>query len=192
MAQSQDLRDVGQRVEKILAELGAAEPGVAEQAEELVRLLVELYGAGFERVLQIAGEADPVLVQRLSDDQLVSSLLVLHGIHPVPVEERVERSLASVRRGLGLNAGGLSLLGIDDEGVLHVRFEGSCSGCGSSLGAATAAVEEAIEQWAPELTGVQVEAVEKKVESAVPVSIGPRRRPGGTAVSPDSSEKQTA
>lgn len=179
MAASQDLRDVGQRVEKLLAELGAADPGVAGQAEELVRLLVELYGTGLERVLTITGSTEPSMVKKLADDQLLSSLFVLHGIHPVPVEERVESSLASVRRGLGLNAGGLSVLGIDDDGVLHVRFEGTCGGCGSSLVAAKTAVEEAIEQWAPELTGVLVEeAGAKPAETAaVSVSIGPRRRP---------------
>jgi Fe-S cluster biogenesis protein NfuA len=180
MSQDQDLRDVGQRVEKLLGGIQAADPGVAEQAEEVVRLLIELYGAGLERMLEIAGEADPALVGRLGEDQLVASLLVLHGIHPVPIEERIERSLTTVRRGLGLNAGGLTVLGIDGDDMLHVQFQGSCGSCGSSVAAAKTAVEEAIEQWAPELNGVVVEEAPKTVElieTVVPVSIGPRRNP---------------
>lgn len=162
MASARGPRDVGERIEALLDELTARDPGVRGATEELVRLLAEMYGAGWERavvILREAGPAGTALLDQLAADGLVSSLLALHGLHPLGVEERVNRALDDVRPYLGSHAGGVTLLGVDDAGVVRLRLEGSCDGCPSSLQTVRNAVESAVADAAPEVTAVEVEGV---------------------------------
>ena len=51
----QNLRAVGDRIESLLDELrAAADPRSYELAEELLRLVTELYGAGLSRLVELA------------------------------------------------------------------------------------------------------------------------------------------
>ena len=153
--EARDLRAVGERIEELLGRIRAAgDPATAEVAEEVVRLVVELYGAGLERTVELAG---PEVTQRLAEDELVASLLVLHGLHPKDTETRVVEALGQVRPYLGSHAGGVELLGVDPEGVVHLRLEGSCDGCPSSTQTVRLAIERAVEEAAPEVTRVEVE-----------------------------------
>ena len=89
---AQDLHEVGVRVEELLAELtSVTDPAIHQRAEALVSLLVEFYGAGLERILALVARepSGDLIVRRLAQDDLLASLFVLHGIHPVPVEDRV-------------------------------------------------------------------------------------------------------
>lgn len=162
MPQVRNTREVGARVERLLGDLSTtADPVVAEKAEELARSLVELYGAGLERMVEIVAErpggADTVAA--FADDVFVASLLVLHDLHPVPVTDRVQRALDGVRPYLGSHAGGVDFLGIDEHGVARLALQGSCDGCPSSLVTVKLAIERAIIEAAPELTGIEVEGV---------------------------------
>jgi Fe-S cluster biogenesis protein NfuA len=153
--EARDLRVVGERIEELLGRIrSVGDPATAETAEEVVRLVVELYGAGLERTVERAG---PEVTARLVEDELVASLLVLHGLHPKDTETRVVEALDGVRPYLGSHAGGVELLGIDPEGVVHLRLEGSCDGCPSSTQTVKLAIERAIEEAAPEVTRVEVE-----------------------------------
>jgi len=160
--QARDLRAVGSRIEELLGRLRAAgDPGTADTAEEVVRLVVELYGAGLERTVELAG---PEVLERLVEDELVASLLVLHGLHPKDTRTRVVEALDQVRPYLGSHAGGVELLGVDPEGVVHLRLEGSCDGCPSSTMTVKLAIERAIEEAAPEVTRVEVENLTRERE----------------------------
>jgi Fe-S cluster biogenesis protein NfuA/nitrite reductase/ring-hydroxylating ferredoxin subunit len=153
---------VGDRIEALVLELGALEgPRAREHAEELVRLLMEFYGAGLARVLELADEARAEgLLERLAADPLVASLLVLHGLHPEDAETRIGRALEGVRPYLGSHGGGVQFLGVVD-GVARLRLEGSCDGCPSSLVTVKLAIERAIEEAAPEVVRVEVEGVKE-------------------------------
>jgi Fe-S cluster biogenesis protein NfuA len=160
--QARDLRAVGTRIEELLGRLrDRGDPTTAETAEELVRLVVEFYGAGLERVVELAGED---VLERLVKDELVASLLVLHDLHPKDTETRVLEALDQVRPYLGSHAGGVELLGVDPEGVVHLRLEGSCDGCPSSTMTVKLAIERAIEEAAPEVTRVEVENLTRERE----------------------------
>jgi Fe-S cluster biogenesis protein NfuA len=171
MAGARTPRDVGERIETLLDELAARDPAVAGATEDLVRLLAEMYGAGWERavtILRDAGPAGTALLDQLAADGLVSSLLALHGLHPLRVEERVNRALDEVRPYLGSHAGGVTLVGVDGDGVVRLRLEGSCDGCPSSLQTVRTAVEGAVADAAPEVTGVEVEGVVPEQGSSTP------------------------
>jgi Fe-S cluster biogenesis protein NfuA/nitrite reductase/ring-hydroxylating ferredoxin subunit len=162
VAETRDLRAVGDRVEGLLGELRSlADPAVTDKAEEVVRLLVELYGAAIERVLELLVDepGGQERIERLTEDPLVASLLVLHGLHPLATEERVHRALESVRPYLGSHAGGVEFLGVDASGVAQLKLEGSCEGCASSTVTVKLAIEKAINDAAPELAGIHVEGV---------------------------------
>jgi Fe-S cluster biogenesis protein NfuA/nitrite reductase/ring-hydroxylating ferredoxin subunit len=172
MSEGQDLRAVGSRIEELLGQIRASDPGTAEVAEEVVRLVVELYGAGLERTVELAG---PAAMDRLVEDELVASLLVLHGLHPKDTQTRVVEALDQVRPYLGSHAGGVELLGVDPEGVVHLRLEGSCDGCPSSTMTVKLAIERAIEEAAPEVTAVEVENLTREKEPQL-LQIQPLRR----------------
>ena len=131
-----------------------------ERAEELVRLVADLYGAGLERILTIlheAGRLDDDMLAALAADDLVSSLLLVHDLHPYDVTTRVEQALDGVRPYLGSHGGDVELLEVSDDGVVRLRLLGSCDGCASSSVTLKLAVEGAIEAAAPEVVSIEVE-----------------------------------
>ncbi|WP_240506360.1 NifU family protein [Thermoactinospora rubra] len=156
-----DAAAAGERVERLLAELGALSDRAArEKAEELVRVLVELYGAALERVMEIVTEAGQAeTLARLAGDDLVSSLLVVHDLHPLSTEERVRAALENVRPYLGSHAGDVELVSVEDSGVVRLRLAGTCHGCPSSRVTVTTAIERAIARAAPEVDRVEVDGV---------------------------------
>ena len=180
MAAASDARAVGQRVEALLAELRTrAGPQAGDVAEELVGCLVELYGSGLTTIVATLGadpEAGPRLLAALAGDPLVESLLLVHDLHPLDADTRIERALERVRAQLGSHAGVIEYLGIDDQGVAGLRLTASGHGCGSSSSTARQAVEDAIADAAPEVAGVQVEEVVAPPE--VPL-LQIMRRPAG-------------
>jgi len=150
----------GERIELLLEASSANGPVARERAEELVRLVVELYGAGLERVLDIAHDAGVLgddLLAALAGDELVSSLLLVHGLHPYGVEERVERALDGVRPYLGSHGGDVRLLEVTGDGVVRLQLLGSCDGCASSSVTLELAVTDAIQAAAPEIIRIDVE-----------------------------------
>jgi Fe-S cluster biogenesis protein NfuA/nitrite reductase/ring-hydroxylating ferredoxin subunit len=151
-----DIQAVGERVEAMLAEFASAsDPASAARAEELVGLLVDFYGAGLARIMELLDEqaAAPLLA-----DKAVAGLLVLHDLHPQTTEERVLAALDRVRPYLGSHAGGVEYLGLDD-GTVRLRLAGSCDGCPSSALTVKMAIEKGIEDVAPEVTKVEVEGM---------------------------------
>jgi Fe-S cluster biogenesis protein NfuA len=163
MAEAYDVQAAGDRVEALLTRLGGrGDAAVAAAAEELVRTLVELYGAGLDRVMEIVTETGSAeTLHRLTTDDLVSGLLIVHDLHPLSTAERVRMALDGVRPYLGLHDGGVELLGVEPSGVVRLRLTGTCDGCASSQVTITDAIERAITAAAPETTGVQVETEEK-------------------------------
>ena len=89
----------------------------------------------------------------------MESLLLLHDLHPLDVDARIQRALDQVRPYLGSHAGGVQYLGVTGEGVARLRLEGSCHGCPSSTVTVQLAIKGAVEDAAPEVTEVVVEGV---------------------------------
>ena len=169
------LRATGERIDTLLDASGAGGVVARERAEELVRLVADLYGAGMERILDIvyeAGGLDEEVLASLAADDLVASLLLVHGLHPYDVGQRVEQALEGVRPYLGSHGGDVELLGVSDDGVVRLRLLGSCDGCPSSSVTLKLAVEGAIEAAAPEITAIEVEdaPAEAGAETLIPVS----------------------
>ncbi|MFD3325486.1 hypothetical protein [Streptomyces sp. NPDC058701] len=151
MSAAVDARQAGQRVEEVLERLAATgDREACAAAEELVRVLMDFYGAGLARVVERIGDGP---LARLLDDELVASLLALHHLNPEDVHTRIARALDAA-------ADPPELLGFDEEsGVLRLRPRTAGSGCGcpSTGAAAQQGVEDALACFAPEVTRVELE-----------------------------------
>jgi Fe-S cluster biogenesis protein NfuA len=151
-----------ERVQELLGSLDEiADPVAQSRVQELIGTVLELYGAGLERILGIVDDAgDPALPIRnaLLDDGIVASLLLIHGLYPISLEERVTQALDSMRPFLASHGGNVELVSVE-EGVARLRLEGSCNGCPSSAATLEHALKEAIEEAAPDLLGLEVEGV---------------------------------
>ena len=180
MAEKKNLRAVGDRIEQLLDELrAAADPRLYGQAEEMLGLVTDLYGGGLARIVEVVGEKDPAVLDLLANDELVGSLLLVHGLHPVDLETRVARALEGVRPMLASHGGDVELLGLDaSAGAVHLALLGSCHGCPSSTVTLRMAVEVAIAEAAPE---IQIIDVEQPTDDAplpgesVPITLGAKK-----------------
>ena len=171
------VRRVGDRIEEILGLLRSGDATGAAAAEELVGLLVGLYGDGLGHIvatLRDAGPAGAELLAEMTEDPLVESLLLLHDLHPLDVDTRIQRALDRVRPYLGSHAGGVEYLGVTADGVARLRLEGSCHGCPSSTVTVRLAIEDAVKDAAPEVGQVAVEGMtDPPPASPVLLQIGP-------------------
>ena len=167
MPEPSNLRASGERIEQALTELQqSADPRTLGLAEEVLRLVSELYGAGMARMVEIVDARAPELVQEFTSDELVASLLLVQGLHPDSLEARVQEALESVRPFLGQHGGDVELVGIDDDlGAVKIRLLGSCDGCPASAATLQGAVEVAILEKAPEVTRIVVEESESGHDS---------------------------
>ncbi|MGW4030994.1 hypothetical protein ACWEFL_17030 [Streptomyces sp. NPDC004838] len=149
-----DAEQAGRRVEEVLDRLAASgDREVCGAAEELVHALMEFYGAGLARIVALLLRTEPRALERLLCDEPVSGMLVLHDLHPDPLETRIGRALER------LPGRPVELVGFEpDTGVLRVRSTaaGGC-GCPSTNEAARKSVEEALACFTTEVSSVELE-----------------------------------
>jgi Fe-S cluster biogenesis protein NfuA/nitrite reductase/ring-hydroxylating ferredoxin subunit len=159
----QELRERVGRIETLLEEIESFEdPEARAKTAEMVQALLELYGEGLGRIVESVGHlGGEDLKDELLGDELITHLLLLHGLHPVDVETRVLGALDEVRPYLESHGGNVQFLGRGD-GVARLRLEGGCDGCPSSTRTLKLAREEAVQKEAPELEGVEAEGVAER------------------------------
>jgi Fe-S cluster biogenesis protein NfuA/nitrite reductase/ring-hydroxylating ferredoxin subunit len=159
-------RTAGDRIQTLLDASAAGGAVARERAEQLAREVADLYGAGLERIMAMAVAANPELAETFTRDDLVASLLLVHGLHPHDIGRRVADALESVRPYLGSHGGDVHLLGVDGD-VVRLRFAGSCKSCPSSAVTLELAVEDAVRAAAPEISSIEVVAAESDSQSGV-------------------------
>lgn len=158
------------RIETLINEVQAtANPALRVGVEELVQTLLELHGVALGRIMDIIWESGSVgerlIHERLPEDNLVSSLLLLHGLHPLSLEDRVEQALVKVRPYLQSHGGNVEVVSIMD-GVVRLRLQGSCQSCPASSMTLKYAVEDAIYEVAPDVTAVMAVGNEERPSAA--------------------------
>lgn len=179
-------RQLTERAAQVGALLGDIEslpdPGLRDAVTGIVQDLLALYGEGLGRMLAVVRRtgsprvADQVLAD-FAADELVSHLLLLHDLHPVDLQTRVADALEGVRPYLKSHGGNVELLGVED-GVAHLRLQGSCHGCPGSAITLKLSIEEALYKAAHDLLGIDAGGAEAHVSlpaGFVPVSAVRRR-----------------
>jgi len=146
---------------------GIADPAVHAAARELVARLMELHGTGLEKMLEItfrAGEPAMGIIDEFGRDPLVSSLLILYGLHPEALETRVIRALERIRPRLRKQGSEIELISVE-EGVVRIKMEAAAQTCGSTAKTLRSSVEEAIYEAAPDVTSLLLDGPEAKASS---------------------------
>lgn len=162
-----------EKVQELAAQIdGLSDATVRKTAQEFMRSIMELYGLGLQKVVQVltdSGDVGAPMRQELIQDGVFASLLLIHDLYPIPLEERVEEGLDSVRPYLASHGGAVELVRIQD-GVAYLALEGSCKGCPASQATLELAIKKALDEAAPDLAGLQVEGV---IEEERPKGKGP-------------------
>lgn len=93
-------------------------------AVALVQALMDFHGEALDRMMEIIanGQNGYAIFEKFAGDELVSNLLLLYGLHPLPLEQRVSEALEKVRPHLDSHGGNVELLGIQD-GIVRLRLE---------------------------------------------------------------------
>jgi hypothetical protein len=161
--------DASARIERLLAEVRASvSPLQWQRVDELIATLVDLYGQALGRML---GAVDDSRRAALAGDELVGSLLALHGLHPAPVAERVREALEQ----LGAQLGRLELVALAD-GVAEVRALDA-----PAVHGARALIERVVAEAAPEVARVDVDGLREAARPTglVQIDLGRSRAGGG-------------
>ncbi|SPM37525.1 hypothetical protein MRAB57_5372 [Mycobacterium rhizamassiliense] len=155
-------RTAGDRIQTLLDSCAAGGPAAHERAQRLVREVVELYGAGLQRIMALSADT-PGLAERLATDDLLASLLLVHGLHPHDTRRRVADALDRVRPYLGSHGGDVELLDVvfqQGGATVRLAFQGSCKSCPSSAVTLELAVEDAVRAAAPEVCAIEAVAAQ--------------------------------
>jgi Fe-S cluster biogenesis protein NfuA len=148
-----------QHIERLVQRVTELPEGDARNsALELLQSVMDLHGAVVSRMVEILSNSDAGRgsLAKLAGDPLICGMLVLYGVHPVALEDRISGAIELVRPKLQKQAGTAELIGVAD-GVVRLRIQSSGHGCGSSPDALRKVVEQAILEAAPEVVEIVVE-----------------------------------
>ncbi|HWD18264.1 MAG TPA: NifU family protein [Verrucomicrobiae bacterium] len=159
---SADPRQMARRLQELIEQI-QAQPNPAARAllQECLQTLLAFYGEGLERILQqvqASGAEGKKILDRLLRDPAANALLIIHGLHPQGLEERLHGALEKVRPYMQSHGGNIELLGFEND-VARVKLEGTCKTCPSSTITLELAVRKAVEEACPDLLGFEVEGV---------------------------------
>lgn len=150
-------------IEGLVRELEkVSDPSVQSLSKQLVQSLMDLHGMGLERMLEIthhSGAGGQKIIDEMGRDELVGSLLLLYGLHPLGLEARVVQALEKSRPYLKSHGGNVELVSVNESGVVTLKLEGSCHSCPSSAVTLQSTVERAIFDAAPDVSGILVEGL---------------------------------
>jgi hypothetical protein len=154
----QKVRQLGGLVGELEQATGAGSPA---SARELVQLLMEVHGAGLERIMELifeSGAEGEAMIARLGQDPIARSLLLLYSLHPDDLETRVLNALDTVGSKLRKLDHTVELASIHDGAVqLKVHATERVHGSAAKV---RAALEDAIYDQAPDLSSLTILGLE--------------------------------
>ena len=162
------------RVDGLLQEIDHfKDPQSRTQTRVIVQTHMDLHGAALEKILgRIAatGAGGLAMIDELARDDLISSLLLLYGLHPLDLETRVRQGLADARPTLQTHGGGVELLSID-AGVVRLRFSSAGDGPPPLALTLKQAIEAAIYEKAPEVVSIELEGLAPNIHEGIALPI---------------------
>jgi Fe-S cluster biogenesis protein NfuA len=159
-----------QRLGVLVGELEqVAAAGSNSNAKELVQLLMEVHGAGIERVMGIifeSGAAGEAIIAKLGHDPIAQSLLLLYSLHPDPLETRVAMALENAAASLRKLGGEAEVVAIRD-GAVELKLRGPEHSCGSTTSQLRSVLEECVYELAPDVTSLTILSPESETSGFV-------------------------
>jgi hypothetical protein len=144
-------------VERIAELLDALERDNHPVARELVRIVLQLHGEALAALLQVAA-ADPDMVARIAADARVRGILLLHGLHPQPADQRVRAALRAIPEVA------IQSLTVSD-GQLQAQIRCARALAGTRL---RERIEQAVQDAAPELSHYDIDGLPR---AAIPIAV---------------------
>ena len=160
----EDLQRIGGLVEEIES---IADPATRAATKNLVQSLMDLHGSALEKALDIvaqAGEPGMNIIDQLGRDSLVSSVLILYGLHPDGIQDRVVKAVERMRPRLRKQGCEVEAIDVND-GLVRLRVETGSHTCGSTAKTLQTTLEGVIYDAAPDMTALVIEGLEDKPAS---------------------------
>lgn len=142
-----------------------SDPIARNLSTQLIQSLMTLHGAAFERMLEIvhsSGEAGQRAIEEMSRDELVRSLLLLYGLHPVDLRTRISEAIEKAGSNIRSQGGRIESYEVSEAGVVTLRFAANSHACRSSAGHLQSIVEQAVYEAAPDVAGIVFEGGENE------------------------------
>ena len=156
------LEEALSRIDALATALDQVADGRArEAAREVLQLVLDLHGLAFARTLTIVASAENgrALVERLAQDEQVRAALLLHGLHPEPIEERVQRAVERLQPELGVLGFRVRVVAVG-AAMVRLRVDGAHGPEGARAMGLRQQIEAAIVDEAPDLDEIVIEGLE--------------------------------
>lgn len=168
MANDGEFQEQVRQLGKLVAQFDQLPDSAAKVAgKELVQLLMDVHGAGLERIMEVvfeSGNLAPGIIDKLGQDSIVGSLLLLYSLHPDDLETRVQKAIVRVGPRLRKLACAIELVSVR-ENTVQVRLATSAHSCGSSTKDLRAIVEDSVYEFAPDVTSLEILGLEESTAS---------------------------
>ena len=163
-----------QQIERLVEEVTAlSDESARVKALDLLQALMDLHGAAIARVVELlsdSGESGKKSLAKLGEDPLLCGLMVLYGVHPVGLRERVAHAIEKAAPQIHKQGGKVELLEVSDS-LVRVSISSSGSGCHSSPDALKQLVEQSIREAAPEVIEVAADGVASTTSTFLPLNM---------------------
>ena len=164
MANDGALQDQIRQLGKLITQFDQFPEGPQKAAcKELLQLLMDVHGAGIERMMEIVfegGSEGPAIVDKLAKDSMVSSLLLLYSLHPDDLDTRILKAIEQLRPRLRKLACSAEVVSIQD-GAVQLRVTTTGHSCGSSTKDVRAILEDGVYEFAPDVTALEILGLEE-------------------------------
>lgn len=164
MATGSEFQDQVRQLGRLITQFDQMPEGPQKTAcKELVHLLMDVHGAGLERIMEIvfeSGGTGPAIIDELGRDTITGSLLLLYSLHPDDLKTRVNKAMERMRPRLRKVSCNADLVHIE-EGAVQIRVTTSGHSCGSSTKDMRAIVEEGIYELAPDVASLEILGLEE-------------------------------
>lgn len=146
------------KVDELVQRVTALPDSEARRAAlELLQSIMDLHGAGLARMVEVlSDDAGRPSLAKLGEEPFICGLLVLYGVHPVTLEDRVKRALENIRPQLH-KLGASVELAVVGNGIVRLRVEGQVPGFSSEK--LKTAVEQVILESSPEISEIVFEGL---------------------------------
>jgi nitrite reductase/ring-hydroxylating ferredoxin subunit len=170
------MNDLGvpeQDAEEMVAQLNALvevlenypDSAIRETALDVVQITLQLYGETLRRILESIGtlaQKEEILA-RLFSDEVIRSMLLIHDLLPISLQDRVAAALNRLRPFLLSQGADVELVSVEGE---RARLRLIRSGKGApQIAMLEQEIRKALTEAAPDLIGVEIEGLAEQLEA---------------------------
>lgn len=162
------LQEALARIDALVSALDRiADAGARDAARELLELILDLHGLALARAMAIVTSAEDgkELAERLAREEQVRAVLLLHGLHPEPLEERVRKAVEHLRPALESLGCRMRLVEVR-AATARLRVEGALRLEAPRVLQLRQQIEAALIDEAPDLNGIVIEGFDVGAEQA--------------------------